>query len=88
MLGDALGTADYFTTSDERIGVHPFLRAIPPRALGKNRVTPQRILVGHGASIMDRATPALRDAIQGSRRRLPRLYLQTIRRALPSPLWR
>lgn len=76
VVGDALGTAGYFTTADEEVGVHPFLRLTPPSALAG--LTPERILTGHGMGIQDDATDALENALSGSRRRTPRLYAQLL----------
>lgn len=69
---DSLGTARYFRTDAERIGVSPFSRVRPPFALLS--VGPDRVLVGHGRGITDDATAAIRDAIEHARRRAPRLY--------------
>lgn len=77
VVGDALGTADYFTTGRERLGVHPMLRLFPPRRLGD--VQPRRILVGHGPGIFENASDALRDALAGSRRRFPGAMVEAIR---------
>jgi len=77
VVGDVVGTADYFTVGDERVGVHPMLRVKPPQALEQFR--PERILVGHGDGIMYEATDALRDALDGARRRAPRAWLDAVR---------
>ena len=75
VVPEAVGTNDLFTTGDERLGVHPGLRLFPPRArLGG--LTPDRILVGHGAGVFDGAPAALRDALRSSRRNAPRLYAE------------
>ncbi len=81
LVPESVGTAEYFCTREERLGVHPMLRAVPPRAL--ERVAPERILVGHGEGIQTAAESALRDALGGSRRRLPRLYAENVRLLLP-----
>jgi hypothetical protein len=82
VIPEAVGTSDYFLAGDERLGVHPMLRSVPPRrALGD--LSPERILVGHGAGIEDDATEALRDALSGSRRRMPSLYAGIARGMLP-----
>ncbi len=78
LIPEALGTAPYFRTAAERLGVHPALRGIPPRT-SLSGLTPDRILVGHGTPITDRATSALGDALAGSRRRLPALYGKLLR---------
>jgi hypothetical protein len=73
---EAVGTAPYFRVADERLGVHPALRAMPPKGLG--RLSPDHLLVGHGAGIHDDATGALTGALERSRRTLPSLYWQTL----------
>ncbi|WP_425499729.1 hypothetical protein [Halorarum halobium] len=74
---EALGTGSYFLANDERLGVHPMLRLIPPRrALGGR--SPERVLVGHGAGVHERASEALETALRRSRGNAPRLYLGTI----------
>lgn len=72
VVPEALGTSSFFRTGDERLGVHPGLRLFPPRKLA--RLSPERVLVGHGPGILDDASEALRDAVSGSRRRAPQYY--------------
>jgi hypothetical protein len=75
---EAVGTAPYYLGGDERLGVHPMLRLTPPRrALGELR--PERLLVGHGEGVATDATAALRDALDGARRRLPAAYARAAR---------
>jgi hypothetical protein len=74
---EALGTATYFRAGDERVGVHPMLRMTPPRDLAGYDA--ERLLVGHGEGVMEGATGAIRDAIDGSRRRAPAAYLGALR---------
>ena len=81
VLADALGTASYFLAGDERLGVHPALRLRPPRSLAA--LSPERILVGHGAGIHEDAAATLADAIAGARRRLPRLYWENANALAP-----
>jgi hypothetical protein len=81
VVADVLGTADYFVTGAERLGVHPMLRLVPPRAL--RGLSPTRVVTGHGRGVRTDATRALRDALEGARRRMPRLYFETLRDALP-----
>ncbi|WEL18099.1 Metallo-beta-lactamase superfamily enzyme [Halorhabdus sp. SVX81] len=73
VIPEAVGTASYFRTGDERIGVHPMLRLKPPRRL--REFSPERILVGHGDPVVTEASDALADAIDGARRRIPALYV-------------
>lgn len=82
LVPESVGTASYFRAGDERLGVHPMRRSIPPRdSLGG--FDPERIWVGHGAGIQAEAAAVLDDALAGSRRRLPRLYAETARQLLP-----
>ena len=69
VVADALGTARYFRAGDERLGVHPLLRPIPPRRLG--RLAPDRFLTGHGEGIHEGAAGALAEALATARRRIP-----------------
>jgi hypothetical protein len=77
VLADALGTQPGFRTEDERLGVHPLLRLIPPRRLAP--LAPRHILVGHGEGVHDDATGALREALATSRRRLPAALVEAAR---------
>jgi hypothetical protein len=73
VVGDALGTAGYYTASSERLGVHPALRPAPPQSL--RNLSPERILVGHGEGVMVGGEEALETALSGARRRLPEAWL-------------
>ena len=76
----ALGTAAYYLAAGERLGVHPLLRLVPPRAL--SRFAPHHVLCGHGEGIHgDEAAPALDKALATARRRLPALWRYGWRRA-------
>ncbi|WP_458204742.1 hypothetical protein [Haladaptatus sp. NG-SE-30] len=81
VVPESVGTADYFRTRRERLGVHPMIRLLPPTEL--RGLTPRRILVGHGAGVFDDAPGALADALDGSRRRYPSLLAATVRRFAP-----
>ena len=77
VCADALGTVPhYFALGGERLGVHPFLRATPPRRLGE--LEPDHVLCGHGAGVHEEATAAVRDALATARRRLPRLLVEPL----------
>lgn len=81
IVPEAVGTASFFRVAGERLGVHPVLRAFPPReALGG--LDPDRVLVGHGEGIHEDAAAALRNALDGARRSAPRLYAETVRSLL------
>jgi hypothetical protein len=74
---DSLGTTPLHTVGDERLGVTLVRRPQPPRAL-LGDLTPERVLVGHGSGVHDRASEALADALAGARRRLPRGLLASL----------
>lgn len=80
VVPEAVGTTEYFRTSDQQLGVHPMLRLLPPREL--TRFQPSRILVGHGAGVSEDASRALADAISGSRVRTPRLIFENFKNIL------
>jgi hypothetical protein len=68
---DALGTISFFRAGEERVGVHPFLRLLPPRSLRGLAV--QHLLVGHGEGLHGEDTASLvDDALRRARRRIPR----------------
>lgn len=68
---EALGTAPYFRAPGRPLGVHPALRLTPPRALA--RFEPGWLLPGHGDPLGGPgAAPAVREAIAGARREIPR----------------
>jgi len=77
VVGDVVGTADYFTIGRERVGVHPMLRVKPPSVL--RELSPERILTGHGRGVMEDGDNALRHAVEGARKRGPKLWLQSLK---------
>lgn len=81
LVPEAVGTASYFRTASERLGVHPMLRLKPPSAL--RGLEPDRILLGHGAGVHSDAPTALADALDGSLRRTPALVGKTVRSLFP-----
>jgi hypothetical protein len=69
--GDVLGTVPFFRAGGEPVGVHPFLRLRPPRALRGLGV--ERLWLGHGEGLNGPETAAVvEDALAHARRRLPR----------------
>lgn len=82
VVPESLGTTSYFTTAEERLGVHPLRRFTPPTDR-LDGFEPDRILVGHGPAVDTDASDALATALSGARRRAPRLYAATIRGLLP-----
>ncbi|TKX72743.1 hypothetical protein EXE46_15435 [Halorubrum sp. GN11_10-6_MGM] len=82
IVPESVGTASYFRGDRERLGVHPMLRLTPPTA-ALSGLDPERVLVGHGVGVHERAAVALEDALSDSRRKAPGLYAKTLRSALP-----
>jgi len=80
VVPEAVGTSHFFRTKAERLGVHPVLRLTPPGKL--RRLSPERVLVGHGTGVFRHATEALADGLAGSRRRTPRLFAGNLRELL------
>jgi hypothetical protein len=75
VCADALGTASYFRAAREPLGVHPFLRLLPPKAMAR-ALTPRHVLCGHGEGIHgEEAVVHLERALATSRRRIPRWLL-------------
>lgn len=84
LVPESLGTAPYFLAGDERLGVHPMRRAFPPREeLGRFVGNVETVLVGHGSGVASGASRALADALSNSRRRMPRLYAESLWRFGP-----
>ncbi len=71
VVAEAVGTNPLFAVGSAAVGVHPFLRLLPPRVLG--RYQPAHLLVGHGPP---RHGPQTADelavALARSRRDIPR----------------
>lgn len=82
LVAESVGNAPYFTADDESLGVHPMRRLVPPSVL--HGLRPERVLVGHGPGVLDDASPALSDALDGARRRAPELFARNLRRFLPT----
>ncbi|MEZ3168240.1 hypothetical protein ABNG02_12985 [Halorubrum ejinorense] len=82
IVPESLGTGSYFRGDRERLGVHPMLRLTPPTT-ALSGLNPERVLVGHGVGVHERAAVAVEDALSDSRRKAPGLYAKTITGALP-----
>jgi hypothetical protein len=79
IVPEAVGTAPYFRAGSEAIGIHPMLRLTPPRRLAG--FEPDHLLTGHGTGMHGPGTAgALRDALDGSRRRIPEAVVSVIKR--------
>jgi hypothetical protein len=68
VVGEALGTAQFYRAPRERVGVAGLLRLTPPRRL--LGFEPEHLLVGHGEGIHEDVPAAIRDAIEHSRSRI------------------
>lgn len=73
IVPEAVGTADFFGTGEQALGVQAVLRMTPPKAL--RGLDPDRILVGHGEGVHADASEALQRALDHSRRTAPRAWL-------------
>lgn len=81
VCADALAAAPGYTARRERVGVHPMLRAFPPKRLGELDV--QRLLLGHGEGIDGpEASEAVAEALRTARRNVPFLAVDGIKHAL------
>ncbi len=81
IVPESLGSASYFRGDRERLGVHPMLRLTPPRN-ALSGLHPERVLVGHGVGVLDGASAAVENALDGSRSKAPGLYAKTVRSML------
>jgi len=68
VVGEALGTAQYYRAPEDRVGVAGLLRLTPPRTL--LAFEPEHLLVGHGAGLHENVSTAIRDAVEHSRSRI------------------
>jgi hypothetical protein len=78
VVPEALGTSAIATAGTGPVGVHPFLRLLPPGGL--RDVVPEHLLVGHGPPVHGPGTAAAIDrALRRSRRDLPRALVGAAR---------
>ena len=82
VIPEAVGTAAYFAVGGRPLGLHPMLRAKPPRVL--RGLMPETLLVGHGPTLHGGAAAALREALRRSRRDIPRATLAGVRAFTPA----
>ena len=68
VVGEALGTAQFYRAPDDRVGVAALLRLTPPRKL--LAFEPEHLLVGHGEGVHEDVPAAIRDAVDHSRSRI------------------
>jgi hypothetical protein len=72
VVAEVVGANVLYTGGRGAAGMHPMLRALPPRGL--RSYSPRHLLMGHGAGVHGAAaTPALRQAHQRARRDIPRV---------------
>lgn len=81
IVPEALGTAFHYRLPQDQLGVHPFLRPVPPREQLQG-LDPERVLTGHGVGTFLNGTAALRDALSTGRTRAPLVYLHALRELL------
>ena len=72
---DSLGTVEHWCLAGERLGLPLFRRPQPP--VGLRGLDPDRVLVGHGEPVTERAADALAGALDGTRQTLPRAFVET-----------
>lgn len=77
IVPEAVGSTEYFRTSERQLGVHPMLRVLPPREL--TQFQPSRVLVGHGPGVSENVSEVLEDAVSGARIRTPRLFIKNFK---------
>ena len=72
IVAEVVGANELYTGGRGAAGMHPMLRALPPRGL--RSYSPRHLLMGHGPGIHGAAaTPALRQAHDRARRDIPRV---------------
>ncbi len=80
VVAEAVGTGEAFTAGHGTVGMHPFLRPLPPKRLRGLR--PEHLLVGHGPSVHGPAAESgIEWAYDHARRDLPRLAITLARMA-------
>ncbi|WP_254840384.1 hypothetical protein [Natronomonas marina] len=85
VASESVGTADYQTVGDERLGVMTIRRLTPPReAFGD--CSPERVLSGHGPGLEVGAAAALEDALVNARWRFPRALVENGRKQVGTML--
>ena len=77
IVGDALGTAPYFSPPQEPLSVHPLLRLFPP-VDSFTHLDADRVLVGHGLGVMEDGVDAVEFAFQRARRGIPRAWTNAL----------
>jgi hypothetical protein len=87
IVAEAFVGAPDFAAPGERVGVHPLRRLLPPAVLAPYADRVEHLLLGHGEALHGAAARvAMRDALAGSRRRLPQLLAAQVKRAVSGRL--
>lgn len=76
VVPESFGTNPFSRCGDEELGINTFMRLTPPKGLSK--FDPERILVGHGAPLLENPTMAMTDALKNARLRLPRAVFESV----------
>jgi hypothetical protein len=75
VVAETIGTNSVYALGGAPAGIHPMLRAVPPRAL--RGYAPEHLLVGHGRGVHGpAAAAALETAYDRARKDLPKLALR------------
>jgi hypothetical protein len=78
VVAEIVGTNSLFNAGDGGVGMHPMLRALPPKSIRKYE--PEHLLVGHGPPVHGPETAAgLERAYARSRRDIPKATLNLIK---------
>jgi hypothetical protein len=74
VVAEIVGTAPIFTAGAGGVGMHPFLRPLPPKSI--RGFAPEHLLVGHGAPVHgEAAASGLERAYERSRRDIPKALI-------------
>lgn len=73
IVAETLGSGRYFAVGSGQLGMHPFLRVLPPGGL--RRFVPAHVLPGHGAPVHG-VPDAVERAYKDARRDLPKFVLK------------
>jgi hypothetical protein len=80
VVAEIVGSSSVFNAGEPGVGMHPVLRALPPRSI--RRFEPEHLLLGHGPPVHgDAAAAGLERAYERSRRDLPKALLNFPRAA-------
>ena len=80
LVPEAIGTASYFAVG-RSAGIHNFLRLKPPDKL--REFSPQHLLCGHGPPLHEGAATAISEAVDKSRKDMPKAAWEGIKAFTP-----